>query len=266
MKHHRILFGSIFFVAFALLPGCTTTNTTDVTTVAPASTGQIISTVTLREMDCSLSASNLGVTVAILGTKFSAVSDSAGKFTFDSVPAGYYSFLFSKPGFTSYVRSTVAFIGTGTLTNAVNGYLERINNWKTTLSPPTISKIAGSTAADSDFQLSFPSGVANILDSSGNIVPLGVGGEILAFFSKSPSINYMDTSTYFSSTFGSISENSNLEIDGTYVRDGDTLYFLGYPYTSCQPDFQASYYVGDTLKTLYPGLGPPSNTMKIVLP
>lgn len=266
MKRHPILRGSIFFTAFSLISGCTTTNTTDVTNVAPGSTGQIISTVTLREMDCSLSASYAGVTITILGTKFSSVSDSTGIFSFDSVPAGYYSFLFSKPGFTNGVRSTVPFIGTGILVNDVNATLERINNWKTTLSPPTISKVAVSPTTDSDFQLSFPSGVANVLDSSGNIVALGAEGEILAFFSKSPSINYRDTSTYFSYSFGSISENSNLIINGTYAHDGDTVYVLGYPYSQCQPDFQYTYYVGDTLKTGYSGLGPPSNTMKIVLP
>ena len=79
-------------------------------------------------MDCSMSASSAGVTVAILGTKFTAISDSAGTFTFDGVPAGYYSFQFSKLGFTTFVQSSVPFVGSGTLEEGVSAQLVRIDN------------------------------------------------------------------------------------------------------------------------------------------
>jgi|GEM_PF-2546887 len=270
MKHHPILLSGIFFTAFALISGCSTTNTPDVTNVAPVSTGRIVGSVYLHEMDCSASASSAGVTVAILGTKFTAISDSAGIFTFDSVPAGYYTFQFSKPGFTNYFQTDVPFVGSGTLRDLVNGQLVRINNWKTTLFTPTVSKVLPQYSLDSQFQFNFPSGAANVFDSSGKTPALD-NGDILLYFGKSPAINYMDTSTYFATSYGNAYGNNNVYLypnsPSTYPHDGDTVYFVGYPISQCYgSQYRFTYYIGDTLKTGYAGFCPSSNTVKIVLP
>jgi hypothetical protein len=272
MKHHPILRASIVVAAFAIISGCSTTNTTDVTSVQPVGTGTIIGTVTLHEMDCNTSASSAGVTVAILGTTFTAVSDSVGTFTFDSVPAGYYSFQFSKPGFTTYVQSSVPFVGSGIQAGYVNANLVRINNWKTTLSTPTVAKIPDPPpyALDSEFQFHSPSGVGNVLDSSGNLPNLEYG-QILLYFSKSPAINYMDTATYFATSSGTVTGNNYVYLypnsSSTYPHDGDTVYVVGYPVSECYgSQYKYMYYIGDSLKTGYAGNGPPSNTLKLVLP
>jgi len=261
MKNYQVFHASILFSAIAFISGCSTTS------VQPVSTGQIVGTVELHEMDCSASTSSAGVTVQILGTKFTAVSDSSGTFKFDDIPGGYYSFQFSKPGFTTYVQSSVPFIGSGTLEEYVNGQLIRINDWKTTLSPPTISKFAAYPPPDSGFLFNFPSGFANVLDSSGNFVDFRSGGYIILYFSKSPAINYMDTGTYFTTSEATTSGNNNVYLFPKYVHDGDTVYFVGYPLSNCYAgQNQYTYYVGDTLKTGYAGYGPPSNTGKVVLP
>lgn len=240
----------------SLIYGCTKT-----TEVASVSTGQIVGSVQLQELDCSFSASSAGVNVQILGTTFATVTDSAGAFVFDNLPAGYYSISFSKTGFTKYVLSPVEFVGAGTLHNVYAG-LDRINNWKTTVNPPTITKDF-SDPPDTNFVMSFASNPPVILDSSGNNAGTGA---IYCFIGKSPNINYQDSSTYIAWTESNYLPE--IKINTTRAKDGDTIYMVAYPaQTYCYGGyFNYSYYSGDTLKTQFCGFGPPSNVIKLVLP
>src|ERR1035437_3859625 len=166
MKHHPILCGSVCFTLFALVSGCSTTNLTDVTNVAPVSTGQIVGWVQLQEMDCSTSASPAGVNVALMGTSIKAVSDTTGTFTLDSVPAGYYALDYTKPGFQEFIESPVVFVGAGTA-HGFGTVLGRIKNWKTSLGWPAVTQAYYPIPDDTQFTIGFRSDSSTFVDSSG---------------------------------------------------------------------------------------------------
>src|ERR1035441_5006900 len=137
------------------------------TNIAPVSTGQIVGSVQLNEMGSPPSASYAGVSVHILGTSITAVSDSAGNFTLDSVPAGYLNLDYTKPGFQDYIEGSVEFVGAGTLQGVIGTELSRIKNWKTTLSVPTITKAYSPSASDTQIDIGFSQDSRTQLDSSG---------------------------------------------------------------------------------------------------
>ena len=218
-------------------------------------------------MDCTPSASSAGVNVQILGTEISAVSDSSGSFVLSGIPAGYWSISFSKPGFSEIIQSPVEFVGGGSLHLSSNVEIERINNWKTTLSFPSKSKYPGYSSL---FSIDFPSGGPMVADSTGkNLFPIE-NVDIFFFVGSNPNVNYQDTSTYISWNYFNVSSNAGS--GGAYnfysprAHDGDTLYMIAYPTMPCGGIYQYSYYVGDSLKTTFTGFGPASNIVKIVLP
>jgi hypothetical protein len=267
MKHRSIFRGSIFFTAFALIAGCSAS------TVPPVSTGQIIGTLQLEEMDCSASASYDGVNVQILGTGIGAVSDSAGNFTLTGVPAGYYSISFSKPDFSEYVVSQIEFVGSGTLllnnisnTSANTLTLARIRNWKTTLGIPTITKYY--TGYDTEFTFGFSSTSSHELDSAGvdHFSVYGVG--LYSFVGKNSNISYQDSNSYFSVSDGSNNGGASSwpYMGSEKVNSGDTVYMIVYS-ASCVSGPDEYYdYISNTWKTIFTGLGPPSNVIQFVLP
>jgi hypothetical protein len=271
MKYYSILLTSIFFPGSALLSGCTTTNTTDVTSVQPVSTGTIIGYVSLEDMNCYALTSFAGATAELIGTKKTAISDSAGNCIFDSVPAGYYYMSFQKPGFTRYVTNEpFDFVGAGTLRNgADNGSIEEIDNWKTTLNTPSITK--DSALNDTIFALAFPQNSTAILDSAGKNVVTGAN-TVWGFFSKSPNINYEDSATFFVAEQSRVEQDAgillgpNFTINAKQAHSGDTVYLIVYPLQCGDYSYTFTYYDQDSVKTAYNNLGRPSNTVKVILP
>ena len=85
--------------------------------------GNISGIVNLYDTTYAVAASHLpykinnkaGVTVSIEGTPFKTLSDSAGKWTFNDVPAGTYILLFEKEGFGRRKVYNVQHVGNGTL-------------------------------------------------------------------------------------------------------------------------------------------------------
>ncbi len=273
MEHQSILLATIFVLAIALLEGCT--KTTDVTTVAPTNTGQIAGSVQLLQMDGVRAASSTGVKVDILESNYQTTTDSTGKYVLDGIPAGYYDLHFSKPGFTESITEPLAFVGGGTLYYATT-YLYQINNWKTTLSQPdtALESIeygggAADTLIDTMFYLKGAPGSVNasILDSTGK--PLTSTIPVLAFFAgRNPNVNYLDSSTYFTWTYNNQYNSSPVDYWPVSFNSrqipSDTVYVIAYPISGGIPAF--SYEIGDTTKNVFTGFGPPSNTVKIVLP
>jgi hypothetical protein len=259
MKRKLILIAGFCFIVVALLSGCTTTNTV----TAPPSTGQIIGSVQLEEMDCTPSKSSAGVTVQILGTKITAVSDSAGNFTLNGVPAGYWTIRYSKLGYSVLIGLPDAFVGSGTLWLNPGGgnpvLLGRVPDWKTTLFAP----IVDTTTSTGYYYFSFPSNTPKVVDSSGNTVPNGAT-RLALFVGRQPSINYMDTNTYLDPRHG----RNPAYFNRSLAAGGDTLYMVAYPFACAYSGYtyQETYYLGDTLKTEFLPIGPPSNTVKFVLP
>jgi hypothetical protein len=256
MKSSRSSFK--LFSAIALLSGCTTTTT--VTEVQPASMGKIIGSVQLVEMDCTPSASSAGATVALLGTNYTAITDSSGNWVLDSIPAGYYTIHISKPGFEEYFDGLFPFVGAGTDIFARGLTLARIRNWKVTFSPGTAvrSIFIGPSTSDTSFNWV---DTATVVDSAGT--DRSTTTTLYYFFGKSPAINYANPSSilfYFSGSYFQIEG-----INATVSHSGDTLYGVTYP-ASCNDANVFDYYSGDTLKHTFTGFGPPSNVVKIVLP
>ncbi len=275
MNYHSILLASSLLTGSALLSGCTTTNTTDVTSVQPVSTGTMIGRVYLLEMDGTASASSAGATVGILGTTHKALTDSTGRFVLDSIPAGYYNLQFSKPGFTESITSPQPFVGADTMWGAANAVLYRINNWKTTLSQPTMTVEnfenygPGDTLVDTLFYLETAPGTPNatVLDSSGkNLVTSSFSPTLALFIGRNPNINYLDSSTYSSWTYTTVSISATywlLNFSSNQILS-DTLYVIAYPISGETPFFQ--YIYNGVEETTFTGFGPPSNVVKVVLP
>ncbi len=257
---HRTPLPHLAILILALLAGCTTTNTTQVTEVQPASTGKIEGSVQLVEMDCTPSASYAGVTVNLLGTNILAVTDSAGNWALDSVPAGYYTMHISKSGFEEYFAGPFPFVGAGTDIFAANLTLARIRNWKVTLSPVTISRSIFIAPTYSD--TSFPcSNTPNVVDTAGN--DYSNTANLYYFVGRKPTVSYADEGDWvnFGNDPGIIYPN----LGNPNEHSGDTLYMVAYVAT-CDNAVKSDYYSGDTLKAVFTGLGPPSNVVRFVLP
>ncbi|HWF44385.1 MAG TPA: carboxypeptidase-like regulatory domain-containing protein [Candidatus Kapabacteria bacterium] len=260
MKQSQILF-AFFTLALVCISGCTT-NTT-VTEVQPASTGRITGNVFLYEMDGSPSKSYDGVKVNIIGTNINAVSDSSGYFVLDSVPAGYYSIRFSKPGFSDYIFGSFEFVGAGTLRTSRTGELNRIVNWITTIPQPTITK--QTYGLDTYFVLTFDPPSISVLDSTGRPPSVLTGFYYVGFVGTKPVVNYSDTSSFFYVNSALLTGLGFSFKPSNRIYSGDTIYLVVYP-NSYSSNYKFQYYEGDTSKIEYTGLGPSSNTLKIVLP
>ncbi len=115
-----------------------------------------------------------GVTVALEGTGYSAVTDDSGYFILHNVPTGTYNVRFSKPGYgdVRWMSTTVTGGGntdvywpeTGTWTNQYSQLLYRISNVVTTLD--------GLRFLDTAFRLPSGGGVSGpMFMASGSVVP-----------------------------------------------------------------------------------------------
>jgi hypothetical protein len=204
------------------------------------------------------------VTVQILGTSIKAVSDSVGNFTLEGVPAGYYSIDFTKPGFQEWVQNPVEFVGSGSLPGGLWTELSRVKNWKITLGVPTIT-LQLSQGVDTNFTIAFTKDTPIVTDS------LGVGqsqydfGGLTYFAARTPNIDYKDASTYLA--YGTTTDYAlalDNQVFGNNVHGGDTIYIVAYANPCIHSQY--SYYVGDSTKYAFTGFGPPSNTVKFVLP
>ena len=135
--------------------------------------------------------------------------------------------------------------------------LSRLNNWTTMLpTPKSTNKIPG--YPDSVFSLQYPSWPPTILDSSGKNLYSSYAS-LAYFIGRTPTINYQDTNTFFWHNIYS----APVEISTTQAHDGDTVCMVAYP--SCAFT-EYGYYDGNNYKTAFSGFGPPSNTVKIILP
>ena len=264
MKKHSILLASIFFIALAVASGCKT-----VTEVQPASTGSIIGWVGLFEMDGSKSASSAGVDVNILGTNRHAITDSAGNYIFDNLPAGYYSMRFTKAGFSSSVSGPQEFVGADTLPNGPEAFLYRINNWKVTLGHVTDTEALNPDySLDTTFFVVAPKNTSayTVLDSAGKPVSMYYtsGGPVVALFvGRTPNIDYRDSTSYFSWTQTTSGYGTVTYFQSPHPRP-DTVYMIAYPISGSSAKF--IYFSGGTYKSEFTGFGPASNVVKFVLP
>jgi len=196
-----------------------------------------------------------------LGTGISAISDSTGKYVLEGVSAGYWTIHFSKPDFCDYYTYPVEFVGNGVL-QLWNAFaapaLGRTHNWNSTLAIPTITKSYDpSVAPDTEFHITFAPGTSHVLDSTGKDHFSVYGTGLCSLVGKVPNINYQDSNSYISYRFNVWPTISN-------EHSGDTIYMVIYP-VACGGS-AINYYVGDKLVTALTGLGPPSNTVQIVLP
>jgi hypothetical protein len=257
MSRYPIHLAGFCLILIAFTCGCKTT--TEITSVAPTSTGQIVGYVGLEEMDCTPSKSFAGVNVEILGTNTKAVSDSTGRFILDSVPAGYYSISFSKPGFSEYIQGRVEFVGAGILNLVVGTQLGRMRNWNTTINAPTISI---SSIDTTNFLIQSSSSLPLVLDSAGDTLT-NVANTLLYYFGNGPSISYQDASTYFIGGFNIGNGTTTASSSFFNPRIGDTVYVVAYPPPCGLSGY--TYFVGDTLKSGLPDIGPSSNTVQTVI-
>ncbi len=258
MNHSKLSHFAILLSAIALIAGCTTT--TNVTDVQTMSTGKIEGSVQLVEMDCSPSASSAGATVALLGTNYATQSDSNGNWVLDSIPAGYYTIHISKPGFEEYFDGLFPFVGGGTDIFARGLTLARIRTWKVTLSPVAVRRSI--FIAPNYMDTSFPcSDTPTVVDSARN--DYSSTANLYYFVGRHPTVNSVDKSDWVN--FGNDPGIIYPKLGNPNEHSGDTLYLVAYVAT-CNNAVSYDYYSGDTLKSVFSGLGPPSNVVKIVLP
>src|SRR5207244_2999008 len=124
---------------------------------------------TLFEMDCAPAASSAGITVEIVGANLRGITDDSGHWVIGNVPAGYYTFHFSKPGCTEYYESGIQVVGGGTLYwNAFpGGYqsynLYRLSDWHAKIGTPIVRKDTSESIIK--YWILFPS--ISVLDSNG---------------------------------------------------------------------------------------------------
>ncbi len=232
----------------AVFAGCT--KTTTIVEVQPPSTGKIEGSVQLEEMDCTPSASSAGVTVNLLGTTYSAITDSVGDFILDSIPAGYYTIHFSKPGFEEYYDGPFPFIGAGTDIYSKGLEIARIRNWKITLPSVTVTRniLISPSEPDTTF---WCVDTPTVVDSSG--IDRSRNVALYYYIGREPTVNYADRNSWF--TYNSGSNGAYLQVGPPKNHSGDTLYMVAYAST-CNGMNMYNYYSGDTLKTIFTGLGP----------
>ncbi len=261
MLQDRVAHLVIFAAIVVWIAGCTTTNTTQITESQPVSTGKIEGSVELVEMDCTPSASSAeAVTVELLGTPYSAITDSDGHFVLDSVPAGTYKLHLSKPGFEDYYYWPFQTTGTKTVVFTKPLELARIRNWKVTLSPVAVRRSI--FIAPNYRDTSFPcSDTPTVVDSAGN--DYSSTANLYYFVGRHPTVNSADKSDWVN--FGNDPGIIYPKLGNPNEHSGDTLYLVAYVAT-CNNAVSYDYYSGDTLKTEFTGLGPPSNVVKFVLP
>jgi hypothetical protein len=242
IKKSHFLF-SLFLIAI-LFSACNS----DTNTTAPVSTGKLFGTLYLSDTN-----SAAGILVEILGTSHSLITDSSGHWEFE-LPLGYYNIRISKTGYTHYIASNIAFLGTGNL-KAPFGYtkLYRLSN--------------DSIYAPYPFRIDTASSLFN-----GQLVRywvfefeyITVNGknrkaEVVWFIGRKPHIDYLDNTSYVS-----VTGSSPFQLTGEYLKSGDTVYLQAYyPYGGFS-SFQ--YYEGEILKTDFYGFGKSSNVVQVVLP
>ena len=88
------------------------------TTIVTAPYGNFIGRMTGRVVPTDVNGDSLtgkysGTTVSLKGTSFSSESDGTGQWILDSVPAGTYTVLYSRPGFFNSGIANITFIGAG---------------------------------------------------------------------------------------------------------------------------------------------------------
>ncbi|SRR5579883_872862 len=237
-----------------LLAGCSSSNQPS---TPSTSDNHIIGVVSLMEMDCSNSASFAGVTVQVVGTNYQTTTDNTGTWQIDNMPAGVYTFKFSKPGFTHFIESGISFPG-GTMYWAQMPYtpvrLARLNNFTTTLDTAIVTRYI--SQGDTSFNISFPK--LRVTDSTG----AALAPNVYEFAGRKPTVSSSDTSSYF--TYNN-AQAYPLYVSLRYhhMTTGDTVYIVAYP-SNCGVG-QINYVVGNTYTYDWAGFGPPSQVKAVVL-
>lgn len=230
-------------------------------TETAATTGSIVGNAPLYEMECSPSLTLGGTVVELLGTSLKTTTDNNGDWSLNQVPAGYYTIRISKPGFTQFIQSGIPFVGAGTMRlsdlPSSFGGLTRINGFTTKLALPFVQSLP--SGGDTTYTTLFS---ATVTDSASKEL---YRGSFTAFVGRTPAIDYRDSTSFL--FCGGAENGGSFYFYQSAVRahHGDTLYMAAYP-NPCTWPAKLSYFDGTTQKTEFPGFGPPSNSVAIILP
>jgi hypothetical protein len=243
------LHSAIMVVLVGLLAGCASTDS-----VTPVSTGRISGFIRLADSNCAVAASSAGITIQIVDKGTSTTTDDTGHWEFSGLPAGYYSFYFSKPGYTHQIFSDIAFLGTGVLNVPYKFSAAPIPTATPVIDAPTSISKYSFVGNDSLWSIALaPPKVGDVASST----------SFHWFVSRQSHIDYQD-STSFVLFAPNISSGSSLTLYPPLFHRGDTLFLVAYQTTCNAPIY--NYHDGDIQRSGFTGFGPVSNSIKVVLP
>ena len=240
---------------------------------APTTNGSIMGQTILVDRSC-IGLPSGGITVELVGAGIMTTTDSNGLWALTNVPAGYYDIRCSKIGFSTYEWTDVEFVGAGVLNMLGMGG----NNQPEILTSPTQTLLkADSTTVTVIAEFPHPpfandSGIHivvnfSLLDSTIHLTTLD---GIIVYGSKTPTIDPRNPNTYFvvkdnegSNTGQGAYLDLTEKING--VSAGDTLYVAAAYAPRCRTD-PFSIHSGVVMKTVYPSVGPISNTIRVIVP
>ena len=190
-----------------------------------------------------------GAAVSLDSTPYSATTDSTGKYVIKNIPAGLYTFTFSKAGYSTHKVFNVNVLGA-----------------KTTEPEPIQSLFMPSNVVANISQITlFNGNGVNMFNIGGSLVSQSVinVNTVVVFVSASSSVSSANYTTSIvindvkalGNSFGSFFNPS------LYFSSGSTLYFTAYA-TSAK-----TFYTDPTTgKTVYEGLGAPSAVFTTTAP
>lgn len=233
----------IFIYCFlvVLFFSCKKSKTTE-NTANSTPTGSITGKVTQLDQYGIVSSNSLNnVTVSLIGTNISTISDASGNYTLSNVPAGMYTLKTEKPGCRPYQIQQINFPGNGTM------YKDTY-----TFDIPTFS--FNSAYIKDSMQFSIRKLFINI-----NLNPINkeVGYFIIASKTGVPDINDASTFTTPFIPMSILPNTSNYNYFYPPITESGTYYLKVYPYVLNKGSNYPQYFDYNSNKYVYVGQGNP---------
>ena len=257
------IFWVLIFASIAAMIGCKAVN--DVST---ATTATLSGRINLMTAYVTPALPFGGTTVSIVGTNFTAVTDSAGDFEIMKLPQGTYDISLSHPGYGTELLTAVSIPGGGNAPFVIPDQ----QLWLIPLTTLSIDSVTYSSASGGNI----------VINGAFNNSPSWQACEdyFVMFCSNSPDVSsepgkyedfiYSGTSFEVNSAGTVVPLNSKISLAAlsseisfdALINDGvsltDTLYFriYGAPYYGGDPHYNANYYDKYTHQYVPPGLLP----------
>ncbi|HET9135863.1 MAG TPA: carboxypeptidase-like regulatory domain-containing protein [Candidatus Kapabacteria bacterium] len=267
--NHAMRVGTILILLF--VGGCKDSSTTVVNSGSDV-TGTLKGLIVLYDSSGQLVSDKSGVRIELVGTNFSAVTDTGGLWMIENLPSRTYDLKFSKPGYGTLL-SQFQFLGGSTLWFTTTDYPFTMEQ------PPTFAVILDAVISptvpikDSFGLFHNQNGVIYYHYPINTPTNTYIGNILIS--SRNPNLDLSDPSSYqqiyLPNRFykyaadtvisGEVTLFYNAELLSGFAS-GETVYFRAYPYI-----YQLLYYYDmKTYTRVYASYGKSSNVLSITMP